>query len=308
MKKALLLLMALSIRLLINAQLVTVPNTATFSLSDVYAAVQFHSTAVSGNLSSCFTNAVTQFFDPTYNQDSYAPANSMLRFRNYGPKNTQTFTTTGSWTNSVSGTVKVVVLIWGAGGSGGCGLATNDYYGGGGGGGGSFIKAFMDVTVGNSYNYRVGARGGAVGPGVNGIAGTTSDFTASTQYIAAYGGQGGLSYANGRTGGNGGGTGISGISSLNNYNGGTGATAPLTGASPYSGGGGGGAGTTGVGNNGSGAAGGASRTIDGGEGGNGSGVANGGGTTGFIYGSGGGGSTRSGSSGAGVAGKIMIYY
>lgn len=57
-----------------------VPNTTTFSLQDVVNNVS----GASGNLSSCFSNAVSAKFDPAYNNDSYAPANSMLRFRNYG--------------------------------------------------------------------------------------------------------------------------------------------------------------------------------------------------------------------------------
>jgi hypothetical protein len=309
MKKILLLLAVLNIQLAVNSQLVVVPNNTTFSLQDVYAAIQFHSNSVTGDLSSCFSNAIPQFFDPTYNQVGYAPANSMLRFRNYGPKYTQTFTSSGSWTNSVSGTLKAVVLCWGPGGSGGCGLNSTNFYGGGGGGGGGFIKALMDVAVGNSYSYLVGAGGGASYNGSNGQAGTSrTDFTAATQFIAAQPGQGGMSYSGGRTGGAGGGTSTGGITALNSYNGGNGATAPLNGASPYSGGGGGGAGTTGAGNNGSGATGGAAKSIDGGVGGNGSVVASGNGISGGVSGGGGGGSTQSGVSGPGVAGKIIIYY
>ena len=59
-----------------------VPNNETFSLQDVYTAVDSHSNP-SQDLSSCFANAVAGYFDPNYNQDSYAPANSMKRFRNY---------------------------------------------------------------------------------------------------------------------------------------------------------------------------------------------------------------------------------
>lgn len=309
MKKILLLLALLNIQLAAKSQLVVVPNNTTFTLQQVYAAIQFHSNSVTGDLSSCFANAIPQFFDPTYNQVGYAPANSMLRFRNYGPKYTQTFTSSGSWTNSVSGTLKVVVLCWGPGGSGGGGHPSADFYGGGGGGGGAFIKALMDVAVGNSYSYLVGAGGGPATNGEDGNTGTSrTDFLASTQYIRANPGQGGSSYTGGRTGGTGGGTATSGITALNSYSGGNGAAAPFGGASPYSGGGGGGAGTTGAGNNASGATGGVSRNINGGVGGNGSILANSNGTAGGIYGGAGGGATKSGTSGGGASGRIIIYY
>ena len=62
-----------------------VPNTNTFSLQDVYNSVHGHTSGTTGDLQSCFNNAVSYFFDPNYNQDSYAPANSQLRFRNYYP-------------------------------------------------------------------------------------------------------------------------------------------------------------------------------------------------------------------------------
>jgi len=60
----------------------TVPDTNTFSLNDVYNAVNSH-TSCSANLSDCFDKADSWRFDSDYNNDSYAPANSMKRFRNY---------------------------------------------------------------------------------------------------------------------------------------------------------------------------------------------------------------------------------
>jgi hypothetical protein len=63
---------------------VRVPDTNTFSLQDVYNAVNDHASP-SGDLDSCFANAESGYFDPAYNNDSYAPANSLKRFRNYGP-------------------------------------------------------------------------------------------------------------------------------------------------------------------------------------------------------------------------------
>lgn len=65
---------------------VSVPNTNTFSLQDVFNAVKDHAPAVSGGLSDCFAKAIPGYFDSNYNNDSYAPANSLKRFRNYGPK------------------------------------------------------------------------------------------------------------------------------------------------------------------------------------------------------------------------------
>jgi hypothetical protein len=56
-----------------------VPNTETFNLTDI-------TTEIGGGLISlqaCFDNANSSGFDPTYNNDGYAPANSLLRFRNY---------------------------------------------------------------------------------------------------------------------------------------------------------------------------------------------------------------------------------
>jgi hypothetical protein len=65
--------------LLFNSAFCQVPNTTTFSLSDVSGFI-----GCSGDLSSCFSSASSLRFDPAYNSDSYAPANSLLRFRNYG--------------------------------------------------------------------------------------------------------------------------------------------------------------------------------------------------------------------------------
>lgn len=60
-----------------------VPDNETFSLQDVFSAVSSHSGGTSGNLTSCFNNAIFSYFDPQYNTNEYAPENSMLRFRNY---------------------------------------------------------------------------------------------------------------------------------------------------------------------------------------------------------------------------------
>ncbi|MFW6272168.1 MAG: gliding motility-associated C-terminal domain-containing protein [bacterium] len=62
-----------------------VPDTDSFSLRDVLTAVEDHAGNISNNLEACFNNAVSSYFDPAYDDASYAPANSMKRFRNYGP-------------------------------------------------------------------------------------------------------------------------------------------------------------------------------------------------------------------------------
>lgn len=80
-----------------------VPNAETFSLQDVYNAVSNHTPATSTNLQSCFTNAISGYFNTTYNQDSYAPANSMLRFRDYKPSCDLPIVTTAS-ISSITGT------------------------------------------------------------------------------------------------------------------------------------------------------------------------------------------------------------
>lgn len=72
---------------------IKVPNTNTFSLQNVVDAVEGHAGNIAAaefpndkkDLKDCFDQAVLSYFDSNYNNDSYAPANSMLRFRNYGP-------------------------------------------------------------------------------------------------------------------------------------------------------------------------------------------------------------------------------
>jgi hypothetical protein len=65
---------------------VLVPNTETFGLADVLAAVEDHAGDIPNTLDDCFDNAVAEYYDPDYNKDSYAVANSMKRFRNYGKR------------------------------------------------------------------------------------------------------------------------------------------------------------------------------------------------------------------------------
>ena len=77
-----LLILILFISSLATAQ-TKVPNTATFSLTDVCDVIYGNHNA-GKSLSGCFSSANSTYFDATYNTNSYAPANSLLRFRNYG--------------------------------------------------------------------------------------------------------------------------------------------------------------------------------------------------------------------------------
>lgn len=66
---------------------VRVPDTNSFSEQDVYNAVNDHANPA-GNLDDCFDKAESIYFDTNYNDNAYAPANSLKRFRNYGPQST----------------------------------------------------------------------------------------------------------------------------------------------------------------------------------------------------------------------------
>jgi hypothetical protein len=63
----------------------TVPNTETFTLQNVYDAVNYHTPATTEDLQSCFDNLDSVYLDPYYSSTEYAPANSLLQFRNYRP-------------------------------------------------------------------------------------------------------------------------------------------------------------------------------------------------------------------------------
>lgn len=64
---------------------IKVPDTTNFNLQDVYNAVGDHTPATTGDLRSCFTNAISAYFDSDYDNSTYAPAMSLKRFRNYTP-------------------------------------------------------------------------------------------------------------------------------------------------------------------------------------------------------------------------------
>mgnify|MGYP003766959089 CR=1 FL=1 len=66
---------------------ITVPDSNTYSLQDVVNAVEDHAGYIPDTLDDCFDNAISTYFDPEYNNTYYAEANSLKRFRNYGPDN-----------------------------------------------------------------------------------------------------------------------------------------------------------------------------------------------------------------------------
>ena len=286
---------------------VMVPNTETFTLQNVVDAVKWHSPYTTNDLSSCFANAIPNFFDPSYNNDGYAPANSMLRFRNYGAKNSIAITTTQNWI-CPSGVTQIYVKVWGGGASGGGG-GTGDYTGGGGGGGGAFISAVGPVTPSGSYSMVVATVASEVNQDQNGNDGNLSQANFNSgQYIRAGGGLHGKAFINGGAGGAGGTSSKTlGITTSFSYVGGNGAAA---GTFANSGGGGGGAGDSSDGGNASGITGGTGGTSGGGNGGNGTTAISGNGGFGSSTGNGaaGGGATKAGTSGRGMPGSIVIYY
>lgn len=72
-----------------NNMAANVPDTNTYGLSTVVWAVEDHAGELPGDddLQDCFDYAISTYFDPQYDNSDYAPANSMKRFRNYGPDN-----------------------------------------------------------------------------------------------------------------------------------------------------------------------------------------------------------------------------
>lgn len=84
----------------------SVPDTDTFTFSNVANIVFSPAYGGTVGLSEAFTNATTAYFDSNYNNDSYAPANSLKRFRNYGifaPTITTTAITSITDTAAISG-------------------------------------------------------------------------------------------------------------------------------------------------------------------------------------------------------------
>lgn len=77
---------------------VNVPDTNTFSLSDVIAAVEDHAGSISDTLNTAHSNALSTYYDSSYSGSK----NSLYNFRNYGPPDTTTTTTTTTTTSCVS--------------------------------------------------------------------------------------------------------------------------------------------------------------------------------------------------------------
>lgn len=144
--------------------------------------------------------------------------------------NTYTSTGADTWTKP-SGAVKILVQVWGAGGSGGAHESGGGDKAGGGGGGGYNEKWFDAADLGATESINVGAGGAAVTPDNLGNAGGNSTFGTSGTLVTGYGGGAGdfgLSDSDG--GGGGGPLGAGGSGTSGGAAGAPGA--PLAGASP----------------------------------------------------------------------------
>ncbi|MDI1255031.1 MAG: choice-of-anchor D domain-containing protein [Flavobacterium sp.] len=166
-----------------------------------------------------------------------------LAFTALGFAQSQTFTTTGTFTVP-AGVTSIQVEAWGAGGAGGG--ATGTISAGGGGAGGGYVKnTAVTVVPGTTYTVTIGTGAvGTTGSGANG--GNTWFNTAAT--ILAIGGKGGTA-ATGAAATAAGATALTtgnvGFSGGFNYYGGAGGTGTAAGLA-----GGGGGGTAGTGSNG----------------------------------------------------------
>ena len=113
-----------------------------------------------------------------------------------GEANVQTFDASGTWTKPIAGTM-ARIQVWGAGGGGGRTTSTGIAFGGGGGGYNEITVPLS--TLASSETVTVGAAGaGRTGSTGNGTAGGNSSFGS---LVAAYGGSGGGSSAEGWGGG-----------------------------------------------------------------------------------------------------------
>ncbi len=115
----------------------------------------------------------------------------------------QTLTSSGLWTKPASGT-RVLVQIWGAGGSGGRAGAVE---GGGGGGGGAYIQVWFDIgDLGATETVTIGAGGASVTiDNTDGNVGGNTTFGSLAIIFGGGGGEGaGLASGDGIGGGGGG--------------------------------------------------------------------------------------------------------
>lgn len=253
--------------------------------------------------------------------------------------NTQSFTSSGTWTKPAGTTSNSVVEVWAlsGGGSGGGGRGdssgTNRYSGSGGGGGGFVRKYFLASELGATETITIaatanGGSGGNSGDGQDGVVGNNTTFGS---WLTSYGGSYGYGSATNNSGFGGGlnnsgytlTPGASSVGAQNStsngiwaeFGGASGAGRGATNATGYSGGsslmgsgGGGGGGSISTGNTGyGGGAGGATSSTTsggGGAGGNTSGSNGSNGTASTLTfaggsGGGGGGSNTSGTGGSG---------
>jgi hypothetical protein len=224
-------------------------------------------------------------------------AAALISALEYSYAQTQTFSSSGTFTVP-AGVSSIIVEAWGGGGGG----STITYNGrrGGGGGGGAYARSIVNVIPGNSYSVIVGTGGAASSSGGN------TSFNNST--VVSAGGSGGT--YNSSEGGAGGSEAESHGDVV--FPGGNGANGNYSyWYTYYSGAGGGGAGSTGAGGNADGRTAGAGTTQNGGDGGSGvSGSSSG--NPGSIYGGGGSGASTSNSQdrtgGSGANGLVIINW
>jgi len=117
-----------------------------------------------------------------------------------GSINVQTFTSSGTWTKpSLAAGSRVMIQVWGAGGSG----AKSTTRAGGGGGGGYMEKWVTLSSLGSTETITIGA--GGVVQSTAGTNGNVGGNTTVGSIATAYGGGGGRANATSGTGGGGGG-------------------------------------------------------------------------------------------------------
>jgi len=179
-------------------------------------------------------------------------------FIEHSNSQTQTFTSSGTFTVP-PGVTSIIVECWGGGGAGG-GSSASSVKGGGGGAGGAYAKKTLTVVPGTNYTVNVG--GIKTGTFSAGASGNPSWF-GDPSTIYAEGGAGGAAPNNGISAG-GAGSSANSIGDIV-FSGGSGADGTTT----FSGGGGGGAGSAGNGGNSSGSTAGTGTLLNGGDGGSG---------------------------------------
>ncbi len=121
--------------------------------------------------------------------------------------NSETFESNGTFTVP-AGVTSITVEVWGGGGAGGPGGASQNYTGywtytaGGGGGSGGYAKSMFTVTPGATYSIVVGAGGSGTQTGfwvvarsnTQGVSGALSSFGSRGTYASATGGTGGVNF------------------------------------------------------------------------------------------------------------------